>query len=510
MACRSLQFPTAAPLAAALLPAAPQWKHRGYGRAGRQFIDRGIMETGSTSQRPRLALLAVMVTSVALLFTLVTAVPASAAEPVRDPANIKVLVNKAHPLSPLKYTPKLARWKSTGYRMRPDVSTKLSSLFTGADSAGHAIAVVSAYRSYAEQRDLYNYYVRIYGKTYADRISARPGYSEHQTGLAVDIGLASGSCGLEACFGDTAAGKWVAANAYKYGFIIRYPKGHEATTGYTYEPWHLRYVGVALATEMRTKKIPTMEHYYVLGKPSIRSYSDVMAADSAGDLWRYPGSGGRMHPRVKIDHTYGGVKTGTSVDWNQDGTIDLLLQMKDGRLLVNFGRSGGGFQAPREVGRGFAKYDLTVGRWAAADTYPGVVAKRWSDGALLYYRNGSAAYLSAGKTISSGWGRYRPTVLDWNQDGKQDLIAIRNTGELYFYPGNGSGSISTSKRQLIGKSGWHKVSTVTPLYGYTASGSTGFIGKFTDGTLKYYPYSKGRFGTRSQEGTGFTSYNVFR
>jgi D-alanyl-D-alanine carboxypeptidase len=101
-------------------------------------------------------------------------------------------------------------------------------------------------------------------------------------------------------------------------------------------------------------------------------------------------------------------------------------------------------------------------------------------------------------------------MLDWNQDGKQDLIAIRNTGELYFYPGNGSGSISTSARQLVGKSGWHKVSTVTPLYGYTSSGSAGFLGKFSDGTLKYYPYSKARFAARTQEGTGFTSYNVFR
>jgi len=459
--------------------------------------------------RPVLAALAAVA---ALILTLFTAAPARAAEPVRDPGHSRVLVNKDHPLSPAKYTPSLVSWKGTGYRMRSDVRSKLSGLFTGAANAGHSIAVVSAYRSYTQQRDLYNYYVQTYGKAYADRISARPGYSEHQTGLAVDVGLASGSCGLAACFGDTAAGKWVAASAYKYGFIIRYPKGHEATTGYTYEPWHLRYVGVALATEMRSKKIPTMEHYYVLGKPSVRSYADVLAADPAGELWRYPGGAGRLHARVRIDTAYGGVRTGTTVDWNRDGTIDLLLQMKDGRLLVNYGKAGGGFQAPRQIGSGFARFDITAGSWVSADRYPGLVAKRWSDGSLLYYRNGSGAGLSGGKVFSRGWSAYWPTLLDWNQDGKQDIVAVRRTGELYVYPGNGTGSVSTSAsaRKQIGGSGWDKVSSITPLYGYAASGSSGFMAKFKDGALRYYPYTAGRFGTRSQEGSGFTGYNVFR
>ncbi|WP_237740778.1 M15 family metallopeptidase [Crystallibacter crystallopoietes] len=467
----------------------------------------------TTTQPRRLRpMLGVLATAAALVLTLFTAAPAQAAEPVRDPANARVLVNKDHPLSPATYSPSLVAWKNTGHRMRSDVRSKLSGLFTGAANAGHSIIVVSAYRSYAQQRDLYNYYVRVYGKAYADRISARPGYSEHQTGLAVDVGLASGSCGLSACFGDTAAGKWVAANAYKYGFIIRYPKGHEGTTGYTYEPWHLRYVGTTLAAEMRTKKIPTMEHYYVLGKPSVRSYADVLAADSAGELWRYPGGGSRLHARVRIDTAYAGVRTGTSVDWNRDGTIDLLLQMKDGRLLVNIGKAGGGFHAPRQVGSGFARYDITVGNWVSADRYPGLVAKRWSDGAMLYYRNGSGAGLSAGKVFSRGWGKYWPTLLDWNQDGKQDIVAVRRTGELYVYPGNGTGAVSTSAsaRKQIGGSGWDQVAGITPLYGYTSSGSTGFMAKFRDGKLRYYPYSKGRFGTRTQEGTGFKAYNVFR
>lgn len=97
--------------------------------------------------------------------------------------------------------------------------------------------MVSGYRSYAQQQQVYSYYVSIYGQAQADLISARPGHSEHQTGLAVDVGNANGSCGLSTCFGgDTPAGIWVAANAHKYGFIVRYPpNGYTNVTGYSYE-----------------------------------------------------------------------------------------------------------------------------------------------------------------------------------------------------------------------------------------------------------------------------------
>jgi D-alanyl-D-alanine carboxypeptidase len=119
---------------------------------------------------------------------------------------------------------------------------------------------VSGYRSYAKQEQLYNSYVANDGQAAADTYSARPGFSEHQTGLAVDIGE-GGSCDLETCFENTASAKWVAANAYKYGFIVRYMKGKEASTGYQYEPWHLRYLGVSEATSVYNSG-KTLEEYY--------------------------------------------------------------------------------------------------------------------------------------------------------------------------------------------------------------------------------------------------------
>jgi len=121
----------------------------------------------------------------------------------------------------------------------------------------------SGYRSYAFQSDLYNGYVRTQGLATADRQSARPGYSEHQTGLAADLGGTSApGCNVAQCFANTIEGRWLADHAYEYGFIIRYPADKESITGYEYEPWHVRYVGVALAAEMHRRGIETLEEFF--------------------------------------------------------------------------------------------------------------------------------------------------------------------------------------------------------------------------------------------------------
>ena len=115
-----------------------------------------------------------------------------------------------------------------------------------ADAAiqGIGLSVVSGYRSYSRQNTLYNNYVARDGKVAADTYSARPGHSEHQTGLAADINS------LDQSWIHTPEGQWLNNNCYKYGFIIRYPQGKESITGYIYEPWHIRYVGVDVATAL--------------------------------------------------------------------------------------------------------------------------------------------------------------------------------------------------------------------------------------------------------------------
>ena len=154
------------------------------------------------------------------------------------------LLTKSQAVDPERYVPgDLVSWRGTSHRLRPEAATMLQELFDAAASAGHpSLWVNSSYRSYDEQRATYDYWVRTVGKKRADLISAKPGHSEHQLGLAVDV--AGTPCGnLYDCFGDTPEGKWVAANAHRFGFIIRYPEGGTGVTGYAYEPWHLRYVG---------------------------------------------------------------------------------------------------------------------------------------------------------------------------------------------------------------------------------------------------------------------------
>jgi len=134
-------------------------------------------------------------------------------------------------------------------------------MFETAKNDGIDLMLGSGYRSYDVQAFYYNNYVNTYGQAEADRFSARPGTSEHQTGLALDVSGIDRVCYLEVCFEEQPAGKWVADNAHKFGFIIRYPEGKESITGYQYEPWHLRYVGQELATELNSLSL-TMEEFF--------------------------------------------------------------------------------------------------------------------------------------------------------------------------------------------------------------------------------------------------------
>ena len=134
--------------------------------------------------------------------------------------------------------------------MRDDAAfAALCRMFSDAKTAGVPLKVASGYRSYYDQRYIYNGYVAANGQAAADRFSARPGHSEHQSGLAYDVDNPDSNSLLQS-FGNTPAGIWLAENCHKYGFIIRYPQGKEHLTGYMYEPWHVRYLGVELATEV--------------------------------------------------------------------------------------------------------------------------------------------------------------------------------------------------------------------------------------------------------------------
>ncbi|MCQ2000968.1 M15 family metallopeptidase [Arthrobacter zhaoxinii] len=182
-----------------------------------------------------------------------------------SPASVFVVVNKERPLLDPAYAPgDLA--DAGGVALRREASDAFARMTADAAGAGVTITAVSGFRTAEAQAALHADYAGRYGSALAESISAQPGHSEHQTGLAVDIGAADGACSLQACFEGTGAGAWAAANAHRYGFIIRYPAGAEHVTGYAYEPWHLRYVGPAAAGTIHDAGI-TLEQYAGLYHP---------------------------------------------------------------------------------------------------------------------------------------------------------------------------------------------------------------------------------------------------
>ncbi len=148
-----------------------------------------------------------------------------------------------------------------GNQLRSDAANAMSQLITAANVDNINFKIISGYRSYNDQAGVYGAYVKKDGVAKADTYSARPGHSEHQLGLATDLG--TGTCDLQTCFGDTAGGKWLLKNSAKYGFIVRYQKGKENLTGYQYEPWHIRYLGIGLATKVHKSGL-TLEQFFGL------------------------------------------------------------------------------------------------------------------------------------------------------------------------------------------------------------------------------------------------------
>lgn len=178
-----------------------------------------------------------------------------------DPSRIDVLVNKKHCLQPLSFAPSdliTVNGATISQKAAPD----FQALMNAASEAGYPLAVTSSYRSYQTQVSTYNYWVSISGVAVADTYSARPGYSEHQTGLAIDFATTDG-CALS-CFAGTAEYAWLRDNAHRFGFIQRYVAGQEAITGYQAEEWHYRYVGKTVASEMKASDTVTLEAFWNL------------------------------------------------------------------------------------------------------------------------------------------------------------------------------------------------------------------------------------------------------
>jgi len=198
-----------------------------------------------------------------------------AARSIDDPGSIWVVVNKKRPLVPGSFVPPdLVAvpvphvWQP---QLRQEASAAAVALFAAASAeAGLQLQSQSSYRSYDTQLTVYNRELSLHGQAFADNDTARPSFSEHQTGLAIDISSVPAVCSLLACFGETPHGQWLAANAWRFGFTLRYPSDKTHVTGYGFEPWHFRYVGVELATEMHNTGVTTLEEFF--GLPAAPTY----------------------------------------------------------------------------------------------------------------------------------------------------------------------------------------------------------------------------------------------
>jgi len=191
-------------------------------------------------------------------------------ELILNPNNIAVMVNKEVGLSS-NYIPEDLVRPNVNFSfgdediekayLRQEAATALEILMNAASNEQIYLFAVSGYRSYDRQKTIYDNEVATSGVEWADKSIAIPGYSEHQTGLAMDVSAQSVGFRLTEDLGQTKEGIWLAENAHKYGFIIRYPKGKEGITGYRYEPWHIRYVGEEIAKDIYENDL-TLEEYF--------------------------------------------------------------------------------------------------------------------------------------------------------------------------------------------------------------------------------------------------------
>jgi len=194
-----------------------------------------------------------------------------------DPARRWVVVNKALSLAPADYEPAglveaPVEMTTPSRLIRDDAADALGAMSTALGDAGAgALGMNNAYRSYRLQVSTYEGHVSSMGQEAADLGSARPGFSEHQTGLAVDVVACGSGCGEIGQFGGTSESDWVADHAWEYGFIVRYEGGATGTTGYEPEPWHLRYVGPALASAYHEGGYHTLEEFF--GLPAAPDYA---------------------------------------------------------------------------------------------------------------------------------------------------------------------------------------------------------------------------------------------
>lgn len=244
-------------------------------------------------------------------------------------------------------------------------------------------------------------------------------------------------------------------------------------------------------------------------KPSIMSTGDVVAADASGVLWDYPATGsGSFGTRKKIGQGWTGLRSINVIDWNADGVLDVVAQWKSGRANVYLGVAAGGFSTgPVLAASGWGGYQLTIGYWLSNSYFPQVLT-RDDAGNLAIWRNSSGGGVGAGSRISGGWSNLNLTMVDFDGDGNQDILAQDSAGTMRQYRSNGTGSFIAEARRTVGTS-WNQMTSVTVTFSFKGYAATGIMARTRDGYLRYYPVpGNSNWGTTTVIGSSWGGYLI--
>ncbi|WP_343318014.1 cell wall-binding repeat-containing protein [Arthrobacter sp. TMP15] len=243
--------------------------------------------------------------------------------------------------------------------------------------------------------------------------------------------------------------------------------------------------------------------------PSIQSTADVVAADDSGTLWNYPATdSGSLGLRQKIGSGWIGLRSIHVIDWNADGVLDIVGQWFSGTLRVYKGLPTGGFASPNTLaGEGWGSHQIAIGLWLNSSNYPQIVSKS-ETGVLQQWPNTSGNFLGSPKQIGQGWGKLDVKMIDFDGDGKQDLLAQDASGSMIVYRSNGNGAFVYEARKNVA-TGWSKYTSLSTAKGFTSSTARGLIRRSATGVLDYIDVAEtGKFGASKVIGSGWNSYLI--
>lgn len=238
--------------------------------------------------------------------------------------------------------------------------------------------------------------------------------------------------------------------------------------------------------------------------------STLPAIDSAGTLWNYSAPGtSRLSARSQVSHGWQDAKQILSVDWNNDGQMDILSRRADGRLLLQTGMANNEYRNPVQIGNGWQTFDIIATKLKRSDDYPGLVARNTVDEKLYYYPNRFGSSLSPRLMIGTGgWATMSElTALDFDRDGAMDIVARNSVGGLYLYRTNGMGSFVSEARKQVGN-GWKPMTSISVKTDFAGPGTTGLLARNSRGQLYYYPVTVNRINAGKLVGNGWNGYTI--